>query len=44
MEQVSITQTPPKTGCLGGLLILIGIAQKPEATTIQFNMLIFSKE
>jgi hypothetical protein len=44
MEQVSVTQEPPKTGCLKGLLILIGAALKPAATTVQFNMLIFSKE
>jgi len=44
MEQVSVTQEPPKTGCLKGLFILIGLAQKPFATTINFNMLIFSKE
>jgi hypothetical protein len=44
MEQVSITQKPPQSGCLAGLFILIGLAQKPVATTIQFNMLIFSKE
>lgn len=44
MEQVSVTQEPPKTGCLRGLFILIGFAQKPVATTLHFNMLIFSKE
>lgn len=44
MEQVSVTQEPPKTGCLGGLLVLIGIAPRPTATTLEFNMLIFSKE
>jgi len=44
MEQVSVTQEPPKTGCLKGLLILIGLAQRPVAITINFNMLIFSKE
>jgi hypothetical protein len=44
MEQVSVTQEPPKTGCLTGLLILIGLARRPVPTTINFNMLIFSKE
>jgi hypothetical protein len=44
MEQVSVTQEPPKLGCLGGLLTLVGLAQQPSATTLQFNMLIFSKE
>jgi hypothetical protein len=44
MEQVSVTQEPPKTGCLSGLFILIGLAQKPAAITRRFNMLIFSKE
>ena len=44
MEQVSVTQQPPNSGCLGGLLMLIGLKAKPVATTINFNMLIFSKE
>ena len=44
MEQVSIRQEPPKSGCLKGLFILIGLAEKPIATTTQFNMFIFSKE
>jgi tetratricopeptide (TPR) repeat protein len=44
IKQISVTQEPPKTGCLKGLLILIGVAQKPAATMVQFNMLIFSKE
>jgi tetratricopeptide (TPR) repeat protein len=44
MEQVSVTQEPPKTGCLKGLMILMGAAQKPAATTVRFNMLIFSNE
>lgn len=44
MEQVTVTQQPPKSGCLGGILILIGLKQSPQATTINFNMLIFAKE
>ncbi|MDR0908315.1 MAG: hypothetical protein LBM77_00985 [Spirochaetaceae bacterium] len=44
MEQVSVTQMPPKSGCLGGLLVLIGLKSQPMPTTIEFNMLIFSKE
>jgi hypothetical protein len=44
MEQVSVTQEPQKPGCLRGLLILIGLAQKPVSVTINFNMFIFSKE
>jgi len=43
LEQVTVTQEPPSSGCLGGLLILIGLKQRPMAMTIVFNMLIFSK-
>ena len=42
MEQVSVTRQPPKAGCLGGLLILIGLKKAQLATTTSFNMLIFS--
>ena len=44
MEQVSVTRQPPKAGCFGGLLILIGLRLPPIATTSNFNLLIFSKE
>jgi len=43
MGQISVTTKPDNPGCLGGLLILLGVIQKPTETRTNYNMLVFRK-
>jgi len=44
MGQIAVTNLPDSPGCLGGLLMLLGIIPKPSATTTNFNMLVFRRQ